>query len=66
MIINNKNIKGIYEYQPSLEFEPGDFVVDGGILYKVLQRSRNLIPSLSPENFEVYVGSNCIEPVSIR
>ena len=62
MIINNKNIKGIYEYQPSLEFEPGDFVVDGGILYKVLQRSRNLIPSLSPENFEVYVGGNCIEP----
>lgn len=60
MIINNKSIKGIYEFRSNLEFEPGDFVVYSGVLYKVLQQSVNIYPDSSPENFEVYIGGNCI------
>lgn len=56
MIINNKSIKGIYEFRSNLEFEPGDFVVYSGVLYKVLQQSVNIYPDSSPENFEVYIG----------
>lgn len=60
MIINDKSIKGIYKYNSNIEFEPGDFVLDNEVLYKVLQITKGNTPSTSPEHFEVYVGSNCI------
>ena len=62
MIVNNKSVKGIYQFFISEEYEPGDFVVSGGVLYKVLRRSRYLEPDKNPENFEVYVGGHCADP----
>ena len=59
MIINNKSIKGIYRYNSNVEFEPGDFVLDSEVLYKVLQTTKGNIPRTSPDYFEVYVGNNC-------
>lgn len=59
MIINNKSIKGIYKYNSDVEFEPGDFVLDSEVLYKVLQTTKGNIPRTSPDYFEVYVGNNC-------
>lgn len=59
MIINNKSIKGIYRYNSNVEFEPGDFVLDSEVLYKVLQTTKGNLPRTSPDYFEVYVGNNC-------
>lgn len=62
MIINDKSIKGIYKYNPSIEYEAGDFILHEEVLYKALQKTKGNSPNTSPEHFEVYVGSNCTSP----
>jgi hypothetical protein len=33
MIINGKSVRGIYIYNPTAEYEKGDFVVDGDCIF---------------------------------
>lgn len=62
MIINGKSIRGIFNYDPELTFEAGDFVVDGDYMYLALQESTGNKPSESTEFFETYVGGKVLDP----
>lgn len=62
MIINGKSIRGIFNYDPELTFEEGDFVVDGDYMYLALQESTGNKPSENTEFFETYVGGKVLDP----
>jgi hypothetical protein len=57
MIINNKNIRGIFLYDPEVTFEKDDFVIYNGEQYVCLGRSTGEVPEGSSV-FRPYISSN--------
>jgi hypothetical protein len=57
MIINNKNIRGIFLYDPEVTFEKDDFVIYNGEQYVCLGQSTGEVPEGSSV-FRPYISSN--------
>ena len=60
MLINNKSVKGIFEYSPDLTYEPSDFVIENNGLFVCLQKSTGNLPSQSLDYFKPYLSDKCI------
>lgn len=54
MIINNRSVKGIFQYSDDITFEKGDFVVLNNNLYTVKSDAVGKNPEEYPELFEPY------------
>ncbi len=58
MEINNKSIQGIFIYAEDINFEKGDFVVEGDKIYICQADSIGNLPSESPTYFKAYLSDN--------
>lgn len=58
MRINDKSIKGFFLYSDDVQFEKGDFVVDGGVIYTAKVNVMGKKPSDYNELYDIYLGEN--------
>lgn len=56
MIVNGKNIQGIWSYLDTAEYEKGDFVIFGSGIYIAKSRVSGKDPENNPEFFKPYLG----------
>ena len=58
MIINGTSVRGIYLYDPEIQYERGDFVVEGEKIYicKAAPSDSGFIPSENPNYFKTYLS----------
>jgi hypothetical protein len=54
MIINGKNVTGLFKYSETAEYREDDLVIDLGLLYVCLKDACNKKPSENPEYFTPY------------
>lgn len=57
MKINDKSLRGIFLYDPLVEFERGDFVIEDSMIYNCIADSVGESPLVSP-NFTPYMAGN--------
>lgn len=69
MIINGTHIQGVFKYLDNLEYEKGDFIIEGDVIYICTAESptnsstqgvKGQLPSMSPENFKIYLGERIV------